>query len=141
MIRAANPQVYEQQRRENELNVRNRRSNNHSVPKKTIKERKDSFAAILRQNKWHAPVKKHEIMQRVLDGIDEPRDTAIDMAIMAHQIQQFGTEQDSKFDRMVEARRADGVLKYGTASIRKQTKIKLKEYFRKQEQERKEKEA
>lgn len=73
MIRAANPQVYEQQRRENELNARNRR-HTHSVPKKTVRERKDSFAAILRQNKWHAPVKKHEIMQRVLDSIDEPKD-------------------------------------------------------------------
>ncbi len=57
------------------------------MPKKSsFSDRKDSFSVALRQNKWHAPVKKHEIMQKVLEGTDVGQDGKVDLAIMAHQI-------------------------------------------------------
>ena len=85
----------------------------------------------MRQNKWHAPVRKAEIIQSILDRSDEPRDSQIDLAIIAHQIERFGAERDAGYEKKAAARAQGG---YG--SIRKQREAKMLE-LRRQERERK----
>lgn len=49
----------------------------------------------IKGNKWHAPVKKQEILQNVLDRTNEPTGKPLDIAIIAHQIIKFGFEREA----------------------------------------------
>lgn len=69
MLRAAHPDVYEDQRKQKAEKLRQEQRKQSA-----FSERKDSFAQALRQNKWHAPVKKNQIFQSILDGSMEPKD-------------------------------------------------------------------
>ena len=94
MLRAANPEVYADQRRQNA--ERRRRELSH--PSRTLQDRKESFAAALRHNKWHAPVKKNQIFQTILDGSLEPRNMEVDLAVVAHETIKYGAERDTAFE-------------------------------------------
>lgn len=69
MLKADHPHVYEEQRRQKEEKLRAISHPNKNNPHQNQKE---SFAAALRNNRWHAPVKKHQIYQNILDKTLDP---------------------------------------------------------------------
>ena len=99
MLRAAHPEVYEEHRRQKAASLR------RNLKASTLKDKKDSFANALKGNKWHAPVKRHQIMEGILKNTLEPRENKLDMAIVAHQVSKFGLERDASYHRILSAQR------------------------------------
>lgn len=64
-------------------------------------------------------MKKNKIFESVLEGSKEPTEGKVDVAIIAHQILKFGNERDAKFDKLLNAQRANSESKWGTGSVRK----------------------
>lgn len=66
--------MYEEHaRRKAEIDSERKRS-----ASRAFNERRDTIQQALIHNTWHAPVKKQQILQSVLDGTDEPLEGEID---------------------------------------------------------------
>lgn len=81
----------------------------------------------MQHNTWHAPVKKQQILQSVLDGTDDLLEGEIDNEIVAHGIRKFGTERSAHIESHGEALDSK---KLGN-SARKERELRQMQFMRK----------
>lgn len=63
-----------------------------SADRRAFQERRDTISQALAHNMWHAPVKKAQILQKLLESVDDPLEGDVDMAVVAHGNRKFGDE-------------------------------------------------